>query len=117
SGDDDSATHPEEEEQQEDVAVPLGAGKQEEGSGDGAESEDEASLVALGVEQRTDAQRRNDEAERLHGGDGAVLGRREVKTLRELRQDGAEHGGDHSVDEDGKDGSEDEHGTGFLSSS
>ena len=43
-------------------------------------------------------------------GDGAVLRRGEVESLRKLGQDGAQHGGDHSVDKDGEDGGEDQHG-------
>ena len=87
------------------------AGQQEERDGDEGEAEHEADLVAFGIEQRADAERGDHEAERLRKGDGAVLRGREMKALREIGQDGAEHGGDHSVDKDGEDGGKDEHVT------
>jgi hypothetical protein len=38
-----------------------------------------------------------------------------MKTVRQFRQDGAEHGGNHSVDEDGEDGCKNQHARRFLS--
>ena len=55
------------------------------------------------------AERRDHQAQRLREGDGAVLRGREMKAVREVGQDGAQHGGNHSVDEDGEDGGEDQH--------
>jgi len=58
---------------------------------------------------------RDHEAEGLGEGDGSILGWRKVEAVGEIGQDRAEHGGDHSVDEDGEYGGEDEHAEVFLS--
>ncbi len=87
-------------------------GRQEQRNGDARETEDEPDFVALGIEQRPNAERGDDEAKRLHEGDGAILRGREVEALRKLGQNGAQHGGDHSVDKDGQNCGKDQHGTG-----
>ncbi len=87
------------------------AGQKEERNRDGGQAEDEADLVALRIEQRTDAERGDDETERLHEGDGAVLRGGEMEALRKLRQNGAEHCGDHSIDKDGQNCGKDKHVT------
>ena len=78
-------------------------------------AEDEPDLVALRIEQRADTERGDDESERLHKGDGAVLRGSEMEALRELGQNGAQHRGDHSIDKDGQNCGEDKHVTGSLS--
>ena len=115
AGDDDAAAHAEQEHQEQYRAESRRAGQEEERDGDAGEAENEADLVALGIEQRPDAERGDDETERLRKSDGAVLRGGEVETLREVGQNGAQHGGDHSIDEDGENGGEDQHGTGILS--
>ena len=94
---------------------PLERGQREERDGDEGEAEDEADLVALRVEQGADGERGDDEAEGLGEGDCAVLRGGEMEAVGEVGENGAEHGGDHSVDEDGENGGEDQHAGWFLS--
>ena len=69
----------------------------------------------MGVEQRTHSERGDHQSECLRKCDGAVLGWGQAEAIGEIGQDGAEHGGNHSVDKDGEDGCKDQHSIGFLS--
>jgi hypothetical protein len=40
-----------------------------------------------------------------------------MEAIGEVWQDGAQHGGDHSIDKDGEDSGKDQHASGFLSTS
>ena len=78
---DDAATDSEKEHEQHDRAEALRPGQQKERKRDACETENEAYFVALSVEQRTDANRRDHQAKRLRECDGSVLRRREVETI------------------------------------
>ena len=108
---------PEQKQEADDAAEARRPRQREERNGDEGQAENEADLVALVVEQRADAERGDHEAQRLREGDGAVLRRGEMKAVGEVGQDGAQHGGDHSVDEDGEDGGKDQHAAEVLSGS
>ena len=71
--------------------------------------EHKSDLVALGIEQRAHGQRRHHQPEGLREGDRAILRGREMKAVRQIGQNGAQHGGNHSVDEDGENGGKDQH--------
>ena len=113
-GDHDAPADPQQKHEQHDAAVASGAGQREQRNRDEHQPQDEADFVAFGVEQRPDGQRGDHQSQRLRGGDGAVLRGRQVEPVRQVGQDGAQHGGDHPVDEDGENGGEDEHGVSFL---
>ena len=117
AGDDNAAADAEQEQQKDDAAEAFGTRQGEEGDDDKGQTENEADLVAFRIEQWADADGGDDEAERLGEGDGAVLGGGEAETVRQVGEDGAQHGGDHSVYEDGEDGGKDQHAGGFLSGS
>src|SRR5208282_4325014 len=108
--DDDASANAQKEEQKNDSAVAARLRKGEERAGDAEEAEDETDLVALRIEQRADGERGDHQAEGLGESYCPVLRGREVEALGEVGEDSAEHGGDHSVNEDGEDGGEDEHG-------
>jgi hypothetical protein len=94
---------------------PFERGQREERDSDEGQAEYEADFVSFGVEQRPDGERGDHQAERLSECDGPVLGWSEAEAIGEIGQDGAEHGGNHSVDKDGENGSKNQHSTGFLS--
>ena len=116
AGHHDSAAYAEQKEQGDDGAKAARAGQQQERDGDEGQPEHQADLVAFGIEQRAHAHRRDHKADGLRESDGAVLRRREMKAVRQIGQNGAEHGGNHSVDKNGENGGKDEHGLGLLRS-
>jgi len=101
-----AAAESEQEQQQQDATEARRARQGEERDGDEGKAEDEAELLAFVVKQRPDAERSDDEPQRLRKGDGAVLARRQVEAIGQVGQDGAQHGGDHPVDEKGENGGE-----------
>ena len=109
AGDHDAPAHAEQKQQKDDAAESLGAGQREERDDDERQAQNEPNLVALRVEQWAHADRGDDETESLGEGDGAVLRRGETEAVGQVGQDGAEHGGNHSVDEDGEDGGKNQH--------
>ena len=114
AGDDDASAYSEEKEQEEDAAVAGRARQSKERDGDEGKAEHESDLFALGVEQRADADGGDDEPEGLDEGDGSVLAGGEAEAVGEVGQDGAQHGGDHSIDEDRDDGCKDQHAKGSF---
>ena len=113
----DAAAHTEQEEQEYDAPKTFRAGQGEERNNNEGQSENETNLVALIIEQRAYTYRGDDQPKSLRERDGSILCRGEAETLGQFRQDRAQHGGDHPVNKDGKDSSEDQHASGFLSTS
>src|SRR5579863_1494548 len=109
AGNNDATADTEQKHEDDDATEARRARQKKERDGDEDEAENEADLVALRVEQGADTDGCDGEANGLREGDGAVLRGREAKAVRELRQDGAEHGGSHAIDEDGQNRGEDEH--------
>ncbi len=109
AGDHDAATQPEQKQKQYDAAETRRPRQREERDGNQRQPEDKANLVALVIEQRTHADRGHHQTQRLHEGDGSVLRRRQMKPVRQVGQDGAQHGGDQSIDEDSEDSGKDQH--------
>ena len=87
----------------------MRARQREESDDDEGEAENDAEFGALVIEQRAYADRCNHQAQGLGECDGAVLGGAEAEGGREVGQNGTQHGGDHSIDEDGEDGGKDQH--------
>ena len=112
----DAAADSEQKHENQNSAETLRARQDVERDGDEDQAEKQANLVAFAIQQRTHADRGNDQPQRLHKGDGSVLRGSEVKAIRQVGQDGAQHGANHSVDEDGDDGGEDQHAAAFLAS-
>src|ERR1017187_2185526 len=106
AGHQNSAANPEQENQREDAAKTWRTRQSEECDGDQAEPEDKSNLLAFVIEQRSYGEGREDESQRLRKGDGAILAGRQVKTIRQVGQDGAQHGGNHPVDKDSDNGGE-----------
>ena len=109
SGDNNAASYAKKEEQGHDAAKAAGAWQQKESECDAGQAENEADLVAFAIEQRTDGEGCDHQAQSLRESDGAVLRRSQVETVRQVGEDRAQHCGDHSVDKNGEDGAENEH--------
>src|ERR1700722_11400237 len=109
AGDERAAADSEQEEQKHDAAKAARARQGKQSDGDEGEAENKADFFALDIEQRADGDRGKHEAQGVRRGDGAGLAGREMEALGEFGKDRAQHGGDHSVDENGEDGGEDQH--------
>ena len=114
-GHEDAAAHAEQEHQEQNCAEARRARQGKECDRDEGEAEDEAKLLAFVIDQRAGGERSEDQSERLRRSDGAVLAGREMEAIRQFGQDGAQHRGNHPVDEDGDNGGEHQHAAGVLS--
>ena len=115
ASDHDAAADAEQEEKKLNTAEARERGRQKSATAMKRQAKNEADFVALGIEQRPDAKRGDHQPQRLRKCDGAVLRGSQVETIGKFGQNGAQHGGDHSIDEDGQDGGKDQHGRDLLS--
>ena len=105
----DTSADAEQEQEDHDAAETLRAGKGVKCDGDEGQAKNEPNLLAFAIQQRTHPDRGDDEPQRLRKCDGAILRRGEMESVGQVGQDGAQHSGNHSIDENGDDGSEDQH--------
>jgi hypothetical protein len=101
--------HPEQEQKEENTAEARRARQGIERDSDEGKSKDEAEFFALAIEQRAYPNRGDDQPQSLHEGDGSILSRGQLEPIRQVGKDGTQHGGNHSIDEDGYNGGEDQH--------
>src|SRR6202789_200800 len=109
ASDDNSSTDAEQKQYKHNATKPRGARESEQCHCDKREAENQSKLLAFIVEQRTNGERSDDQAQRLGESDGAILAGSEMEPVREVRQNRAEQGCSHPINENRDDRSEDQH--------